>query len=97
MKRKVVLMAVVAIALLTSGCTRIEPGYTAALTVIAYEQVHPYTVAEELYGIGSYATNLKPGMFVFAGVLAALTMAGSAWWGGRKAAKLNPAAVIFGR
>lgn len=72
-------------------------GFTAALTVMAYEQSHPYQVSAETYGIASYATSPKQAAFVIAGVLSALTMAGSAWWSGRKAARLDPIAVIFGR
>ncbi len=72
-------------------------GCTLALGVMAYEQEHPYKVAEETYGIGSYATNPVPEAFLVACVLAAGTMIGSAFWSGRRAAKLNPAEVIFGR
>jgi len=72
-------------------------GFTLVLTVMAYEQTHPYKVSAETYGIGSYATQPKPAFFLVASVLAAATMGLSAWWSGRKAAKLNPIEVIFGR
>jgi lipoprotein-releasing system permease protein len=72
-------------------------GLTAALAVMAFEQSHPYEVSAEMYGIGSYATNPKAMAFVTACTLGALTMAMSAWWSGRRAAKLNPIDVIFGR
>jgi lipoprotein-releasing system permease protein len=72
-------------------------GFTIALGVMAYEQAHPYQVSEETYGIGSYATQPKAEAFILAGALAAATMVGSAWWSGRKAAKLNPIEVIFGK
>ena len=72
-------------------------GFTAVLCVMAYEQVNPYEVSAETYGVDSFATYPKFTAFVMAGILAAATMLGSAWWSGRKAAKLNPAEVIFGR
>ncbi len=72
-------------------------GVALALGVMAYEQSHPYEVSAETYGIGSYATTPKAFAFASAIVLAALTMLGSAWWSSRKAVKMNPAAVIFGR
>ena len=72
-------------------------GCTIALGVMAFEQSNPYTVSEETYGIGSYATSPKLSAFVLAGVLSACTMGLSAWWSGRKAAKLDPVRVIFGR
>jgi lipoprotein-releasing system permease protein len=72
-------------------------GCTLVLGVMAYEQEHPYTVSEETYGIGSYATHPIPEAFVVACALAAIMMVGSALWSGRRAAKLNPAEVIFGR
>ncbi len=72
-------------------------GCTLVLGVMAYEQEHPYTVSEETYGIGSYATHPVPEAFVVACALAAVMMVGSALWSGRRAAKLNPAEVIFGR
>ena len=70
-------------------------GVTVVLALMAYEQAHPFEVSAETYGIGSYATEPQSMAFVTAIVLAALTMAGSAWWGGRKVAKLNPVEVIF--
>lgn len=72
-------------------------GCTLVLAVMAYEQEHPYTVSEETYGIGSYATSPVPEAFAVACTLAAVMMAASALWSGRRAAKLNPAEVIFGR
>jgi lipoprotein-releasing system permease protein len=72
-------------------------GCTAVLGLMAYEQAHPMAVSAETYGIGSYATQPQTIPFVLAVSLAALTMAGSAWWSGRKAAHLSPAEVIFGR
>lgn len=72
-------------------------GTSGVLAVMAYEQAHPYAVSAETYGIGSYATQPKAAAFAIATVLAAATMAGSAWWSGRRAARLNPADVIFGR
>lgn len=72
-------------------------GCTLVLGVIAYEQEHPYQVSEETYGIGSYATQPVPEAFIVACALAAVTMIGSAFWSGRRASKLNPAEVIFGR
>jgi len=68
-----------------------------ALVVMVYEQSHPYQVSAETYGIGSYATQPKAFAFASAIILAAMTMLGSAWWSSRKAVKMNPAAVIFGR
>ncbi len=72
-------------------------GCTAALAVMAFEQSHPYEVSAETYGIGSYATSPKAMAFASACILGALTMAMSAWWSGRRAAKLSPIDVIFGR
>ena len=72
-------------------------GFTAGLAVMAWEQSNPYEVSAETYGIASYATSPKQVAFVTALVLGALTMAGSAWWSGRRAAKLDPIRVIFGR
>ncbi len=72
-------------------------GCTAALAVMAFEQSHPYEVSAETYGIGSYATSPKVVAFASACILGALTMAMSAWWSGRRAAKLSPIDVIFGR
>jgi len=72
-------------------------GCTAALAVMAFEQSHPYEVSAETYGIGSYATSPKAMAFATACILGALTMAMSAWWSGRRAAKLSPIDVIFGR
>jgi lipoprotein-releasing system permease protein len=72
-------------------------GCATVLGVMAYEQSHPYQVSAETYGIGTYATQPKAFAFMAAIVLAAATMFGSAWWSGRRAAKLNPAEVIFGR
>lgn len=72
-------------------------GFVAVLGIMAYEQAHPFKVSAETYGISSYATQPKLMAFVLAGVLAAVTMLASAWWGGRKATKLNPVEVIFGR
>ena len=72
-------------------------GLTGSLAIMAFEQAHPYEVSAETYGIGSYATAPKLVAFVSAGVLGALTMALSAWWSGRRAAKLSPIDVIFGR
>lgn len=72
-------------------------GCTAALAVMAFEQSHPYEVSAETYGIGSYATSPKTMAFATACILGALTMAMSAWWSGRRAAKLSPIDVIFGR
>lgn len=72
-------------------------GGTAALAVMAFEQSHPYEVSAETYGIGSYATSPKVMAFATACILGALTMAMSAWWSGRRAAKLSPIDVIFGR
>jgi lipoprotein-releasing system permease protein len=72
-------------------------GVAAVLGVMAYEQVHPYDVSEETYGIGSYSTRPEL-MTILVGVgLALATMAFSAWWSGRRASKMDPAAVIFGR
>lgn len=72
-------------------------GLTGALAVMAFEQSHPYEVSAEVYGIGSYATSPKAVAFVTACILGGLTMAMSAWWSGRRAARLNPIDVIFGR
>jgi len=72
-------------------------GFTAVLAVMAYEQSNPYQVSAETYGIGSYATKPKELAFLAALALGALTMAGSAWWSGRRAARLDPIEVIFGR
>ena len=72
-------------------------GCTLVLGVMAYEQEHPYAVSEETFGIGSYATKPVPEAFITACLLAAAMMIGSALWSGRRAAKLNPAEVIFGR
>ena len=72
-------------------------GATAGLAVMAFEQSHPYEISAETYGIGSYATSPKAAAFISAAVLGALTMAISAWWSGRRAAKLSPIDVIFGR
>ena len=72
-------------------------GCTLALGVMAFEQSNPYTVSEETYGIGSYATMPKASAFLLACVLSACTMGLSAWWSGRKAAQLDPVRVIFGR
>ena len=72
-------------------------GLTASLGVMAYEQSHPYAVSAETYGISSYATHPKPLAFILACVLSAVTMVMSAWYSGRRAAKLNPIRVIFGR
>ena len=72
-------------------------GCTMALAVMAFEQSHPYAVSEETYGIGSYATQPKLAAFAAAVSLAAATMLVSAWWSGRRAAKLRPVEVIFGR
>ena len=49
------------------------------------------------FGIGSFATAPKHSAFVWALVLTFASVYGAAWWGGRRAAKLNPATVIFGR
>jgi lipoprotein-releasing system permease protein len=72
-------------------------GVTAVLAVMAYEQLNPLEVSQETYGIGSYST--RPDLVtVLVGVgLALATMVFSAWWSGRRAAKMDPAAVIFGR
>lgn len=72
-------------------------GFTGALALMAFEQSNPYEVSAETYGIGSYATAPKMLAFISAGVLGALTMALSAWWSGRRAARLSPIDVIFGR
>jgi len=72
-------------------------GFTASLAVMVFEQVHPYQISAETYGIGSYATAPKTLAFVSAGVLGVLTMVLSAWWSGRRAARLSPIDVIFGR
>lgn len=72
-------------------------GFAAVLGVMAYENANPYQVSAETYGIDSYATHPQWSAFIVAAILAAVTMIGSAWWGGRKAAKLNPIEVIFGR
>jgi len=72
-------------------------GCTLALAVMAYEQFHPYEVSAETYGIGSYATEPRPTPFLVAILLGALTMLVSAWWSSRRAARLNPVEVIFGR
>ena len=72
-------------------------GFTIVLAVMAYEQEHPYPVSAETYGIGSYATKPRMAAFIIAGVLGASTMALSAWWSGRRAARLDPIDVIFGR
>ena len=72
-------------------------GFTGSLAIMAFEQAHPYEVSAETYGIGSYATAPKLAAFVISGVLGGLTMALSAWWSGRRAAKLSPIDVIFGR
>ncbi len=72
-------------------------GVTVSLGVMAWEQAHPYQVSEETYGIASYATSPKSSAFLLATVLAAGTMIGSAWWSGRKAARLKPIEVIFGK
>ena len=72
-------------------------GFAAILWVMAYEQSNPYEVAAEVYGIGSYATKPKLAAFVIAASLGACTMAASAWWSGRRAARLSPVEVIFGR
>lgn len=72
-------------------------GVGVVLWVMAYEQSNPYQVSAELYGIGSYATKPKQVAFAAATILGACTMAASAWWSGRRAARLNPVDVIFGR
>ncbi len=72
-------------------------GFTMALGVMAYEQLNPYQISAETYGIASYATNPKLVSFLTAGALGFCTMAASAWWSGRRAVKLNPIDVIFGR
>ena len=72
-------------------------GFTVVLAVMAYEQSNPYVVSAETYGFGSYATKPKEMAFTASLVLGALTMAASAWWSGRRAAKLDPIQVIFGR
>ena len=72
-------------------------GFTLALAVMAFEQSHPYEVSAETYGIGSYATTPKLMAFLGASALGACTMAFSAWWSGRRAARLSPIDVIFGR
>lgn len=72
-------------------------GFTLAMGVIAYEQAHPYEVSAETYGIATYATQPKPAAFATAALLAAAAMVVAAWWSGRRARRLNPAEVIFGR
>ena len=72
-------------------------GCTLVLGVMAYEQLHPLNVSAERFGIASFATSPKPMAFVWALALTLASVYGAAWWGGRRAAKLNPAAVIFGR
>ncbi len=72
-------------------------GFTIVLGIMAYEQIHPFKVSAETCGIDSFATVPRLEAFVMAGILAACTMMGSAWWSGRRAARLNPIEVIFGR
>ena len=72
-------------------------GCTLVLGVMAYEQMHPLTVSAERFGIGSFATSPKASAFATALVLTMLSVATAALWGGRRAAKLSPAEVIFGR
>jgi len=72
-------------------------GYTIALGIMAYEQAHPFQVSAEAHGIASFATQPTAPALLVAAALAGATMAASALWSGRKAARLNPAAVIFGR
>ena len=72
-------------------------GGTLALGVMAYEQLHPLTVSAERFGIGSFATSPKAPAFYLAMGLSFGSVVCAAWWGGRRAAKLSPAAVIFGR
>jgi lipoprotein-releasing system permease protein len=73
-------------------------GVTLALGVMAYEQVYPlYNVSAETYGIDFYSTQPSATAFGVACALAAASMAASAWLSGRRAARLNPAEVIFGR
>lgn|GEM_PF-3595635 len=72
-------------------------GFTVVMGVMGYEQSNPYQVSAETYGIASYATKPKLWSFLTAGILGFCTMAASAWWSGRRAVKLNPIDVIFGR
>ncbi|HHH75564.1 MAG TPA: ABC transporter permease, partial [Phycisphaerae bacterium] len=72
-------------------------GWAAVLGVMAWEQANPYQVSAETYGIGSYATRPDMQVFLLATLLSGVTMIGSALWSGRRAAKMNPADVIFGR
>ena len=71
-------------------------GCTLVLGVMAYEQLHPLTVSAERFGIGSFATSPKLSAFISALGLTLGSVIAAALWGGRRAAKLDPAAVIFG-
>ncbi|MFP4356117.1 MAG: ABC transporter permease [Phycisphaerae bacterium] len=72
-------------------------GLIAVLGVMAYEQANPYEVSAETYGIGAYATRPNAQAMLLGVFMAAATMLLSAWWSGRRVAKLNPATVIFGK
>jgi ABC-type lipoprotein release transport system permease subunit len=72
-------------------------GLIAVLGVMAYEQANPYEVSAETYGIGAYATRPDLHAMIVGVAMAAGTMLLSAWWSGRRVAKLNPATVIFGK
>jgi lipoprotein-releasing system permease protein len=72
-------------------------GLTGVLGVMAFEQTHPFPVSQETYGIAFYATEPKAWALTLTVALAAGTMAASAWWSGRRAVRLRPVEVIFGR
>ena len=72
-------------------------GLIGVLAAMAYEQAHPYEVSAETYGIGAYATRPNFEAMLIGVAMAAATMLLSAWWSGRRVARLNPATVIFGK
>ena len=72
-------------------------GCTLVLGVMAYEQLHPLAVSAERFGIGSFATSPKASAFCLALGLTFGAVICASLWGGRRAARLSPAAVIFGR
>lgn len=72
-------------------------GAAGVLGVMAYEQMNPMEVSEATYGIEAYAARPDLMTMLVGAGLALATMVFSAWWSGRRASKMNPAAVIFGR
>ena len=72
-------------------------GLMVVLSVMAYEQRHPFRVSAETYGFDSFATRPQLAPLLTALALAGLAALAAAWWSGRRAARLNPAEVIFGR